>query len=98
MHGVEEVAEAPYLFGDDVTYHMLRTDGTSFPMTCRRHASDGWRQRYDRIEPLLTPGEEMRRGQVLQATTFVLEATALWDRGVDAIRSDPHYFVERVAP
>lgn len=95
MHGVEELAETPYLFGGDVTYRVVRADGSAFDLTCRRHAFAGWRQKYDRVQRLLIEGVELKQGRVLAAECFLLEAAALWERALRAMQSNPYYFVER---
>lgn len=98
MHGVEEVTHAPYLFGGMVTYRLICEDGSSLSYTCRRHAFVGWRQRYDRVRHLLASGTEIREGRVLQATIYLLEAQALWQRAAAAMRQEPFYFVEPASP
>jgi aminoglycoside 3-N-acetyltransferase len=95
MHGVEEVAEAPYLFGEFYTYRIVDGDGRESLMRCRAHAFHGWEQRYDRIADLLAEGTELRIGQVLQAQVHLLTARAMWQRALAAMESDPFYFVER---
>ena len=56
----------------------------------------GFRQRYDRIGPLLE-GDGMRIGKVLEATVHLLECSRLWDMGASALRRDPLFFVEKTA-
>ena len=97
MHGVEEVAEAPYLFGPEITYRIIAADRTETLARHRRHGFGEWRQRYDRIAPLLREGGEIVSGHVLKATTYVLEAQPMWARALVAFRTDPCFFVERAA-
>lgn len=94
MHGVEEVAEASYLFGEFYTYRIVDAEGRESLMRCRSHGFHGWDQRYDRIAGL-TEGTELRVGQVLQAQVHLLAARAMWQRALAAMESDPFYFVER---
>lgn len=95
MHGVEELAEAPYLFSGTVAYVLVLEDGRELAMECRRHAFRGWGQRYERMGPLLE-GDGLQVGQVLQAEVHILEAEKMWACGEEAMRRDPFFFVERV--
>ncbi len=93
MHGVEELIEPPYLFGEPVTYTIYNADGSESQMTVRSHNFKGYAQRYDRISTLLFPSA-LRTGQVLQANCFLLEASAMWPAALKALQADPLYFVE----
>ena len=95
MHGVEELVEPPYLFGDDVTYHLTDANGETHEVTHRHHGFGIWRQRYDRAEPLLERGTEISVGAVLEAKAYLIESRALWDRTRVALERDPMHFVER---
>lgn len=95
MHGVEEVVEAPYLFGETVTYRLTLDDGSTRRIPYRQHGFAGWRQRYDRVAGLLVEGSAMRIGPVLRATAHLVDARALWERAEVAMRRDPYCFVER---
>jgi aminoglycoside 3-N-acetyltransferase len=93
MHGVEELIEPPYLFGQTITYRIILPDGSEGQMTCRRHGFAGFRQRYDRIGPLLE-GNGMRTGKVLEAAVHILDCSRLWEVGASAVRRNPLFFVE----
>ena len=95
MHGVEELAQPPYLFGSAITYRIVLPDGRETEVSCRRHDFAGWAQRYDRVGPLL--GDEgLRTGRVLDAAVHVLECRTMWDRALAALGHDPFFFVERM--
>ncbi|HOS93413.1 MAG TPA: AAC(3) family N-acetyltransferase [Armatimonadota bacterium] len=94
MHAVEEVAEAPYLFGATVEYRVVLFDGRETRLRVRRHAFAGWRQRYERLAWILPP-EALRAGPVLEATAHVIEAAVMWPMAVETIGREPYYFVER---
>jgi aminoglycoside 3-N-acetyltransferase len=94
MHGVEELEEPPYLFGDKVSYRAILPDGSEIEGRTRRHDFSGWSQRYDRIGPLLSDGG-LSEGKILEATVHVLECRAMWERAHEALRRDPFTFVER---
>ncbi|MBC7234935.1 MAG: AAC(3) family N-acetyltransferase [Chloroflexi bacterium] len=95
MHGVEELAEVPYLFGETYIYRIIDAQGREWSARHRHHNFAGWRQRYDRVADLLTAGAEIKAGRVLQATVHILQARPMWRRALEALRSDPFYFVER---
>ncbi len=94
LHAVEETIEPPYLFGGLLGYRLIGWDGGATEALYRVHGFHGWRQRYDRVaEVMAAPG--LRRGRVLAAQVELLEASALWDAALAALRRDPLYFVDR---
>jgi len=95
MHGVEELAMPPYLFGPDIEYRIILADGQERHVTHRRHGFAGWWQKYDRMGTLLAKGSELRVGPVLQATAHLVECAPLWAKALRAMEKDPFYFVER---
>ncbi len=62
-------------------------------MRARKHNFAGWEQRYDRLEGVMTHG--LRKGRVLQAECFLLEADSMWKAALSALRRDELFFVER---
>lgn len=97
MHGVEELVPPPYLFGPVVVYTMRPSDdGMPFEMRLRTHGFKGYEQRYDRIEPLLASSGHLRKGKVLAAESFLMEAPAMWRAGELALRRNPLHFVEPI--
>jgi aminoglycoside 3-N-acetyltransferase len=95
MHGVEEVAEAPYLFGGWTAYRLTDGGGAAYEKLYRYHGFSGWTQRYDRLADVLDRGAGLSEGRVLRGRAHLIEATALWERAAAALRGDPYYFVER---
>jgi len=95
IHGVEELAEPPYLFGETVHFELVDVDRQVISMDCRCHNFRGWAQRYERIGGLLE-GDGLEVGTVLQATVHILEAELMWARGEEALKRNPLFFVERV--
>lgn len=53
MHAVEEIVEPPYLFGQPVDYRIILSTDTEMTMRVKRHDFWKWKQRYDRLGPLL---------------------------------------------
>jgi len=93
MHGIEELVEPAYLFAGTCEFRLIHPDGSETVMRHRRHGFQGWVQRYDRIGPLLAD-EGMRLGKVLNADVHLIESRLMWDRGLEALRKDPLYFVD----
>jgi aminoglycoside 3-N-acetyltransferase len=93
MHAIEELVVPPYLYADPITYRLTPADGNVQEKVYTPHDFRGWRQRYDRVDQVLTaPG--LRLGQVLQSQAYLIEAAALWEAALAALRRDPLYFVE----
>ena len=95
FHAIEELIEPPYLYGESQDCVLRLEDGREVARTYRMHGFSGWRQRYDRIEPLLAP-EHLLRGKVLSADVHLLDAQAMWREGLAALRQDPLFFTDRV--
>ena len=94
MHGIEELVEPEYLFGDYVEYTILHEHGKKSFIKCRSHNFKGWEQRYDRVSRVLDK-KGMVIGTVLCAGVQIIEADILWDRAGKALRRDPLFFVDR---
>lgn len=100
MHGVEELAEPPYLFLQGTfPFTVVDENGAVHDIHCRRHnfvkGDRHYEQRYDRIEQLLD-STQIRRGFVANAECYLLEAAAVWEKGCEVLRKDPFYFVDLV--
>lgn len=93
MHAIEEHIEPVYLFGDDVDYTIRLADGSQSTMRVRRHNFRGWEQRYERLEHVMQAG--IRKGAVLNAACYLVEADQMWPAALRALRENPLYFVER---
>ena len=57
-------------------------------------SQSGYTQRYSRIIPLLSEAE-ISFGKVLEANSVLMNAQAVWEKGIDKIGDDPYYFVEK---
>lgn len=95
MHGVEELVEPPYLYGKNYDYTLTLHDGSSVVKSYLTHDFAQVAQRYDRILELLS-ADAYRTGKVLAADCTVLDAQAVWEAGLRALRDDPFYFVDRI--
>ncbi|WP_209332521.1 AAC(3) family N-acetyltransferase [Lunatimonas salinarum] len=95
MHGVEEWVTPPYLFGHERAYSLIFPDGRIQQKRYLPHNFKGYEQRYERLAHLLE-GDEMRAGRVLLSDSFLLNANAVWKRGLEAIKRNSFYFVEKI--
>lgn len=94
MHGVEELVEPAYLFAGYTNFHIRLPNGGTKIYHGRVHDFYGWKQRYDRLEKVLAE-PELRKGKILEADCFLVEAAPMWDKAERALREDPLYFVEK---
>ena len=92
MHGIEELARPPYLFGEMATYTVIHPDGRQRRQDCRRHDFRGFGQHYERIATI-HDGGWIAEGQVLQATAHLVRAARLWEEAYAAYVRDPLFFV-----
>ncbi len=96
VHGVEELVEPPYLFQPyTVTYHLTLADGSTMTAEHRVHKFGEWDCRYERLESMLARGTELRSGPTLQGRSYLLEARAMCDVALAALRRDPYALVGR---
>lgn len=93
MHAIEELVVPPYLFDPPIVYSLTLHDGTKITKTYTPHNFRGWQQRYERIEPLLRE-PALLCGSVLSARAYLVEASALWDAALSALRLNPLHFVQ----
>ena len=99
VHGIEELCEPPYLFNREkkITYTLDDGEGKVYTRESIRHyflKEDGthYDQQYSRLEGLLADSE-IRRGKILMADCTVMDAVAVWEKGVLAIKNNPYFFV-----
>jgi len=95
MHAVEEKFIPPYLFGERVAHEIQLANGETLNKTYQRHGFKGYEQRYDRLFNILELGD-YRTGNMLEAKTVVMEARAVWEKGIQYLQQDPFYFVDKV--
>lgn len=94
MHGVEELATPPYLFGDERQYTLRISSDEQIKKTYVPHGFADYIQRYDRLLDVLSP-EDYRFGKVLEAEVFLLDCRAFWEKAEEVLRQNPFYFVDR---
>jgi aminoglycoside 3-N-acetyltransferase len=96
MHALEEYVVPPYLFGPERLYTITGWDGRTYTQAYITHNFAGWEQRYDRVADLPDPGF-LRRGQVLEAESYLLEAAGLKTAVLAKMSADPMFFVDKVS-
>lgn len=100
LHGVEELAGAPYVLDHDKPILYILSGGDrQIRQSALRHYFKRdyctYLQCYSRILSLLSE-EECSQGKVLDAQCYLLSAKAVWEKGCAKVKEDPYYFVERV--
>ena len=95
MHAVEEMIVPPYLFDPPIEYRLILADGSERKKIFTPHNFRGWRQRYDRVADILC-APATARASIAGAASLLLDAAALWDAALAALRQDPLCFVERL--
>lgn len=96
MHGVEELVEPKYLFGDMVQYKIFNATREKTYKYYKTHGFEQVNQCYDRLEKLLEQDVEIKKGKVLEADCCLLEAKAVWKKAQEALKEDSLYFVEEM--
>lgn len=96
FHAIEELIEPTYLYGESRDCTLRFADGREVTRRYRMHGFAGWRQRYDRVEPLMAP-RDLARGNVLAADAHLIAAPAMWQVALSALRREALFFVEEVA-
>lgn len=94
MHGVEEVAEAPYIFGNPISY-TIRDNGCESTSVHKRHGFTDLDQRYGRITDVMEPPAVLR-GMVFGAECWLIDAAVMWETCAAVIRKNPYFFVEKI--
>jgi aminoglycoside 3-N-acetyltransferase len=95
MHAIEEHIVPPYLYADELDYHVILSDGSETTMRVRPHNFQGWQQRYDRLEQVQQHG--LKKGRVLEAECYLVDATEMWFAALSTMRNDPLFFVDKIS-
>lgn len=94
MHGVEEIAEVPYVLSPlPVEYECILPDGSIIKTTHLRHGFNGLVQRYDRVLNILEQGDFIE-GYVGRAHCYLLDSRPLMEKSLRKMKEDPFYFVD----
>ncbi len=96
MHGMEEIAGAPYCLKKEPTRYLLEdAEGNRREAWLYGHDfHQVARQRYGRFGELLTP-PDLLRGNICRARCALIDARALRAAAVEKLREDPWFFVDK---
>lgn len=96
MHGVEELAGAPYLLTKEKIHYVVEGyDEVSTDRYMYGHDFKGYGSEYGRIEELLTY-PDIKTGYIGEANSYLIDSNALLREGVKKIKASPYYFVEEL--
>lgn len=100
LHGMEEVANVPYVFDRTKRTTYTLCDGarivTQEALVHDFVKKDHWlAQRYSRVIDLMPQGA-VKRGKLLQADCVLMDTAPMWEVGVKKMKEEPYYFVERI--
>jgi aminoglycoside 3-N-acetyltransferase len=95
MHAIEEYIQPAYLFGPPQNYTITDSLGRIFEKVYITHNFFEGRaiQRYDRVEGILNEAA-LSSGMLGNAKTYLIQAEALFQAGLECMRSDPFYFIK----
>ncbi len=99
MHGVEEYFGAAYCINQEtpVDYVLKDRNGKQTVLKSYRHNfiwnGEHVEQRYSRLETLLN-AREMQKGKVLEADCTLMQASAVWEKGLEKLKQDEWFFVD----
>jgi aminoglycoside 3-N-acetyltransferase len=93
IHGVEEIAGAPYTLEKERTHYIIEDEnGNVYEKDMYAHDFKGWSQEYQRIKDILTY-PDIRAGKVGQADCYLINASALLEKATEKINENPYWFV-----
>ncbi|MCQ2431122.1 MAG: AAC(3) family N-acetyltransferase [Clostridia bacterium] len=96
MHGMEEIAGAPYCLEKEKTRYILRDyDGEEREVFQYHHDfHDIAAQRYERFD-LVLKSPEVIHGKLFSADSTCIDAAALEKAAVKKMKEEPYFFVDR---
>ena len=95
MHGVEEIANAPYTLKKERTHYFLKdVNNNVIGRDMFGHDFKGWNQEYQRIKNILHY-PEIKTGKVGQADCFLVDAAALMKTALAKFNENPLFFVSK---
>ena len=93
MHGVEEIAGAPYTLQKGRTRYIIEDEnGNVIEKEMFSHDFTGYEQEYQRIKDILD-FPDIRTGKVGQADCYLVDASALLEKALEKFTENPYFFV-----
>lgn len=94
IHGVEEMINPDYLFGEAVKYRIFNSKREKSYLNYKRYAFNQVIPRYDRLLDLLEVGKTIKVGKVLDYTCYLIDAKVMWKVAQEKLKENPLYFVD----
>ena len=94
LHAIEELIEPPYLYGPPIAYSLTDNNNKTYQKEYIPHNFVGWRQRYDRVENLLSY-PDLISGKVVGVKSSLIEASELWESALSTMSKVNLYFIDR---
>jgi len=94
MHAIEELVIPEYLYSEEVVFTVKQSNGEKTNMKVLCHDFEGWVQRYDRLEKLLS-SPDMKKGKILNAGCHLVETEPMWKTAHKMLKKNPLYFIDR---
>lgn len=95
MHAIEEQVEPPYVFGEPFMNKLIDTENQLTEKIYIPHGFDGWEHVYQRVSDL-PDTTWMKKGPVLAAESFLIDAQGLWRDVKTKLAEDELFFVDRI--
>ena len=93
MHGIEEIAGAPYVMNKDMTrYTLTDVKGKTIKKDYYTHNFKGWEQEYPRIRDILEY-PYIRTGQICSAPCTLIDSKKLKTAAIKRFQKDIYAFV-----
>ena len=97
MHGVEEIAGAPYTLKKERTHYIIEdVNGIIIEKDMYAHDFKGIKQEYRRIREILEY-PDIRTGKVGNADCYLINASRLLEKAKEKFNENPFYFVIRTS-
>ena len=94
MHALDAYYKDPPYLGDPVLFTLKDWQGNIYQKEYKLHGPGSCVQRYGRVADLDSAGSFVRRGKVLQAATFVLDAPRLKIAVLKKLKENSCFFVD----
>lgn len=96
MHGVEELVQPEYLFGDIIEYKLYNGNREKSFKKYKTHNFQGITQRYDRLKDILEEEKDIKEITILDAQCYLINARTMWKKAYDTMQKNRYYFVDQL--
>lgn len=97
MHGIEEKFRTTYVLTPNKITHTIILPDRTYQADYHRHNlfNSGYAQRYDRLKNVMSP-KYMIEGKVHGAESILIDCPKMWSVGLETLKRDEFYFVEKI--